>query len=122
MSMIKKRLTEVAVDSFTDYLKEKFEKVKQLDLDHDGRKDLDQMIELLDSCAQQSKVVLDSMDFQKLASGLDQIIVGCNTMALAVDSKALQSAGQELSKALKKLGQLAQLGIEEAKKSNNFDS
>lgn len=122
MSLIKKHLTNVAVNSFTDYMKEKFEEIKQLDLDHDGRKDIDQLKELLDSCGIQAKIAIESMDIQKLAQGLDQIMKGANMVASAIDGNALQSAGQELGKTLAKLGQLTQLGIEEAKKSGVVES
>lgn len=115
MSMIRKRLTEVAVDSFTDYLKEKIEEIKQLDLDNDGRKDVDQMKEIVESCGAELKKVAQSMDFQKLAAGLDQIVSGVNIVATAVDGNSLQAAGAELLKGLKKAGQLAQLAIDEAK-------
>lgn len=121
MSIIRRRLTEVAVDSFTDYLKEKVEQIKQLDLDHDGRKDVDQIKEIVEACGQHMKSAAQSMDFQKMATGLDQIMSGLNMVATAVDGKLLQAAGAELSKGLQKLGQLAQLAIEEAKETSTSE-
>ena len=115
MSIIKKRLTEVAVDSFTDYLKERLEQVKQLDLDQDGRKDLDQLKEIVVNCGVHLKNALESTDFQKLAAGLDNIMKGANMVATAFDGKLLAEAGQELSKGVQKIGQLAQLAIDETK-------
>ncbi len=119
MSFIKKRLTDVAVDSFTDYLKEKFEEIKQLDLDHDGKKDVDQMKEIVESCAQHAKAAVESTDFQKLAAGLDQILSGFNTASTSIDRTALRAAGAELGRGLSKLGQLAQLAIHEAKENDS---
>lgn len=119
MSIIKKRLTEVAVDSFTDYLKEKIEQIKQLDLDHDGRKDLDQLKEIVGNCGLHVKNALESTDFQKLAAGLDNIMKGANMVATAFDGKLLAQAGEELSKGAQKIGQLAQLAIEEAKEKTS---
>lgn len=119
MSVIKKRLTEVAVDSFADYLKEKLEKIKQLDLDHDGRKDVDQLKEIVGNCGVHMKNVLDSTDFQKLAEGLDNIMKGANMVATAFDGKLLAEAGKELSKGAEKIGQLAQLAIEDAKEKKS---
>ncbi len=44
---LKKHLTNVAVDSVMDYLKEKLEKLKQLDLDADGDRE-----KLADACTE----------------------------------------------------------------------
>ena len=118
MDLIKERLTEVAVDSFTDYLKEKIEKIKQLDLDHDGQKDVDQLKEIVANCGLRVKNALESTDFPKLAEGLDNVMKGANMIATAFDGKLLAEAGQELSKGMEKVGQLAQLAIEEAKEKN----
>ncbi|MBX9687893.1 MAG: hypothetical protein K2X27_14400 [Candidatus Obscuribacterales bacterium] len=120
MSMIKRRLTEVAVDSVTDYLKEKFEKLKELDLDHDGQKDVDQLLEILENCGRLSKTAVQSMDFQKIAAGLDQVFSGLNTVVAAVDRDALGAASNELSKALVKLGALTQLGVREFREKGSL--
>ncbi len=114
---IKRKLTEVAVDSFTDYLKERFEKLKQLDLDKDGHRDVDQIIEILTRCGNLAKDALSSTDFPRLAAGLDQIFAGSALMRSAVDAKKLGAAGQELVQAMKKLGELAHLGVIELKDS-----
>lgn len=117
MSLIRRRLTEVVFDSMTDYLKERLDRLKELDLDHDGQKDMDEMKELVEACGMHLKKAVESTDFQKLATGLDQIISGTNMLATAVDGKLLKAAGAELNTAMKKLGKLAQLSIKEMKEN-----
>ncbi|HEY9869515.1 MAG TPA: hypothetical protein V6D08_10155 [Candidatus Obscuribacterales bacterium] len=113
--LIRRKLTEVAIDSVTDYLKEKFEKLKLLDLDKDGVRDVDQIIEILTRCGQLAKEAFEMTDFQKLAAGLDQIIGGTQVIRSAVNAEKLAAVGSELTQGLKKLGELAQLGIVEMK-------
>lgn len=120
MSLIRKHLTGVAVDTVTDFLKEKFEQVKQLDLDQDGRKDVDQMLEILESCGRLTKTAIDSTDFQKLATGLDQIILGFKAVTAALDAESLSLTTQAYGKALKKMAQLGQLGIQEIKERGSL--
>ena len=48
--MFRKKLTEVAVESVTEYLEEKLEYLKTLDLDKDGQKDVDQITEIVKRC------------------------------------------------------------------------
>ncbi len=113
--MLRKKLTEVAVDSFTDYLKERLEHLKQLDLDHDGVKDVDQIIAILHKCGVALKDCLDTTDFSKIGNGLEQIMNGANLVKDSIDGEKVQAVGVELKAGLSKLSELAQLGITEMK-------
>jgi hypothetical protein len=112
---LKQTLTDVAVDSFKDYLKEKLEKLKQLDLDHDGQKDVDQIADLLEHVAAKVKGSIESTDFPKLASGLEQIMSGASLIGGSVDRAKFADACTELGIGLKQLGHLLQLGVQEMK-------
>ena len=112
---IKRKLTEVAVDSFTDYLKEKLEDLKKLDLDKDGQKDVDQVVEILKRCGRLSKDALAATDLPAVAGGLEQIITGATAIGKAVNTEKLGAAAKELGQAFKKLANLAHLGIVELK-------
>ena len=113
--MFKKKLTEVAVDSLTDYLKERLELVKQLDLDKDGVKDVDQIIAILHRGGNALKECLDSTDFPKIATGLESIMNGANMIRDSMDAVKLQAFGAELKQGCTKLAELTQLGITEMK-------
>lgn len=115
MSFFRKRLTDVAVDSFTEYLMERFEKIKQLDLDKDGQKDVDQMLHIVENCSSLAKKAIETTDFQKIAAGLEQMMNGMNMINDAVDGQSLKAIGSEMAVGLRKLGHLAQLGIKEVK-------
>lgn len=117
---LKKHLTNVAVDSVMDYLKEKLEKLKQLDLDQDGQKDVDQISELLMRVGTKVKDSLESTDFPKLATGLEQIMSGASLIGSSVDREKLGDACTELGTGMKKLGHLMQLGVKEMK-ANELD-
>src|SRR5262249_48834012 len=107
---IKRKLTEVAVDSFTDYLKEKFEKLKTLDLDKDGQRDVDQIVQILTRCGRLTKEALEATDLPAVAGGLEQIVSGTSAIGKAVNAEKLKAAGIELAQAFKKLATLAHLG------------
>jgi len=115
MTTLKRKLTEVAVDSFTDYLKEKFENLKQLDLDKDGQRDVDQVMEILTRCGHLTKDALEATDLPSLAGGLEQMVNGAAAAGKAVDAEKLRAAATELARAFKKLAILAHLGIVELK-------
>ena len=108
---MKKTLTTVAVDSIKDYLKEKLERLKELDLDKNGQKDVDQIGELLLHLSDKVKAAIESTDFPKLASGLDQIVAGAGLVGSSFDREKLSDACTELGTGLKQLGHLLQLGI-----------
>lgn len=112
---LKKHLTSVAVDSVMEYLQEKLEKVKQLDLDGDGRKDVDQISETLVRVADKIKSSMESTDFPKLAEGLEQIMSGASLIGSSVDRDKLGDACRELGSGMKQLGHLLQLGVHEMK-------
>ncbi len=114
---LKTKLTNVAVDSARDYLKEKLEKVKQLDLDEDGKKDVDQISEVLMRVASKVKDSMESTDFPKLASGLEQIMSGVSLIGSSVDREKLADACNELGVGMKQLGHLLQLGVQEVKEN-----
>ena len=115
--IIKRKLTEVAVDSLTDYLKERLEDLKKLDLDKDGQKDVDQVVEILYRCGHLAKEALASTDLPAVAGGLEQIVTGAAAIGKAVNTEKLGAAGTELGQAFKKLMTLAHLGIIELKES-----
>jgi hypothetical protein len=112
---IKKTLTAVAVDSFRDYLKEQLDKIKELDLDKDGQKDVDQIADLLMHLSAKVKDAIESTDFPKLASGLEQIMAGVTLMGASVDRIKLADACSDVGAGMTKLGSLLQLGIRELK-------
>jgi hypothetical protein len=115
MMSLKSTLTSVAVDSVRDYLKEKLEKLKQLDLDGDGRKDVDQITEILIHVAAKVKDSLESTDFPKLATGLEQIMSGATLIGASVDREKLAAACTELGAGMKQLGHLLELGVKDMK-------
>ena len=122
--MFKKKLTEVAVDSVTEYLEEKLEYLKTLDLDKDGVKDVDQIVEILNRCGQSAKEVLDTTDFSKMASGLEKIINGTEMIGASFEPEKVKSFGLQLKEGVTKIGELTQLGIAEVKthKKHSHDS
>lgn len=113
--MFKKKITEVAVDTVTEYLEEKLEYLKTLDLDNDGQKDVDQVVEIVKRCGRSAKVVLDTTDFSKMATGLEQIITGTEMIGKSFEPEKLRSFGMEVKEGATKLGELTQLGIAEVK-------
>ncbi len=110
--MFKKKLTAVAVDSVTEYLQERFEKLKQYDLDQDGQKDVDQIIEILGRCSVKAKAALESTNFANIAAGLEQVIAGAVLIKNSVDPQTMAELGEELSGASKQLTVLGQLSIQ----------
>lgn len=112
---LRSHLTNVAVDSVMDYLREKLEKLKQLDLDEDGQKDVDQISELLVRVGTKVKDSIESTDFPKLASGLEQIMSGATLIGASVDREKLGNACTELGAGMKQLGHLLQLGVHQMK-------
>lgn len=115
--MIKQKLTEVAVDAFTDYLKERLEWLKQFDLDQDGKKDVDQIIEILARCGHLTKQSIDNTNFSQIAAGLDQIISGVGLIRKSLDQEKLTEMAKEVSQGWQTVGHLAQLSIEYAKEN-----
>jgi hypothetical protein len=120
MSFFRKKLTDVAVDSFTEYLMEKIEKIKQLDLDKDGQKDVDQMMHILENCSELAKKAIETTDFQKIAAGVEQMMAGINMVQSAIDGQSLKAIGSEMGVGLKKFGHLASLGIKEVKEKGTL--
>jgi hypothetical protein len=112
---IKKTITAVAVDSARDYLKERLAELKQLDLDKDGQKDVDQVMEVLNHLGEKVKDSIDSTDFPKLASGLEQIFNGIGLVGDSVDRQKLAATCDELAKGIGQIGHLLRLGIAEVK-------
>ena len=112
---LKSKITGVAVDSFRDYLVEKLEKIKQLDLDTDGQKDVDQITEALMSVANRVKDAVESTDFPKLAEGVENVVSGIGMIGASVDRQKLGLACTELGSGIKQVGRLLQLGVKEMK-------
>ena len=112
---IKRKLTEVAVDSFTEYLHERFSKLKELDLDQDGQKDVDQIMLLLSRCGEKAKETLSATNIANIASGLDQIIQGASLVRKSFDEQKVGELIKELSNATSQIAKLAQLSIKYAK-------
>lgn len=117
--MFRRKLTEVAVDSFTQYLQDQFEKLKQYDLDQDGVKDVDQVIEILGRCAEKAKDTLDSTNFPNIASGLEQVLKGAAMIRNSIDQEKLSSLGAELTEASAKLTKLGELTIQYVKEQGD---
>lgn len=113
--MIKQKLTAVAVDAVTDYLREKLEALKKLDLDHDGHKDVDQVMEIVGRIGLLSKEAIDHTNFAQIASGLDQIMKGAELIRNSVDKDKIGAMTKEIGFAWTTLGHLAQLSIQYAK-------
>ncbi|MBX9666806.1 MAG: hypothetical protein K2X93_04270 [Candidatus Obscuribacterales bacterium] len=113
--MFRRKLTEVAVDSFTDYLKERFEKLKELDLDKDGQKDVDQILVIINKTGSALKDALDSTDFTKMATGLEQIVGGVTMVKNSFDPIKVQAVVSEVKVGAAKLAELVQLGVSEMK-------
>lgn len=109
--MLKRKLTEVAVDAFTEYLNEKLSVLKELDLDQDGRKDVDQLAEIVARCGLITKDVLSSTDFSQIGAGLEQIISGTTMIRNALNKEQLTVLTKELSEGATKIGELARLSI-----------
>jgi hypothetical protein len=114
--MLKKTLTAVAVDHVRDYLRERLEKLKELDLDQDGQKDVDQVVELLTHVGEKMRVAIEATDFQKLATGLEQVVSGASLIGSSVDKETLGAAVSESMIGMHKIGKLLQLGIAEVKR------
>ena len=112
---LKRTLTAVAVDSAKEYLQEKLVELKQLDLDKDGQKDVDQIMVLVNHIADKVKISIETTDFQKLAAGLDQVMSGAGLIGDSVDREKLADALKELGSGLTKLGTLLHLGVREIK-------
>lgn len=112
MTMIQRKLTEVAVDAFRDYLKEKLEVLKQLDLDKDGVKDVDQLAEVVARMALHLKEALSTTNFAQIASGIEQIGAGADLVRNSIDQEKISLLSQELSVGLKKVGELSRLSIQ----------
>jgi hypothetical protein len=108
-------LTNVAVDSVKDYLKDKLEKLKELDLDKDGQKDVDQIAELIVHVSSKVKESIESTDFAKLASGLEQVMAGATLIGSSVNREKLADACTELGVGLKHLGRMLELGVQDMK-------
>jgi hypothetical protein len=112
---IKRKLTEVAVDSFTEYLQERFDRLKELDLDKDGQKDVDQIIQIIGRCGVSAKAALASTDAANIAAGLEQIINGTTLIQKSFDQESVSFFLKELSSAFSKISQLTQLSIQYVK-------
>jgi len=108
---IKRKLTEVAVDSLTEYLQESFEKLRQFDLDQDGHKDVDQIIQILGRCGAKAKEMLTSTSAADIAAGLEQIIAGTTLIQKSFDREKVAAFLSELSSASSKITELTELSI-----------
>jgi hypothetical protein len=110
---LKRKMTEVAVDAFTEYVQEKVEWLRQFDLDEDGQKDIDQILEILQRISITLKDALTSTDIAKIASGIEQIVSGATLIGKSVDRNDLRAVGRELSEGLAKISHLSRLGLEQ---------
>lgn len=113
--MFRKKLTEVAVDSFTDYLQERFEKLKQYDLDKNGERDVDQVIEILGRCARKVKDTVNATDFPAIATGIECVLTGATQIRNSIDREKVGELGIELAAATKKLAEIGQLTLSHVK-------
>src|SRR5215470_17612289 len=99
---LKRTLTNVAVDSARDYFLEKLEQIKKLDLDHDGHRDVDQIAAHLIELGKKLNEAVESTDFQKLATGLEQVVAGANLIGSSIDRQKMSAAGLMIPVTLKK--------------------
>jgi hypothetical protein len=118
MTIIQRKLTEVAVEAFTVYLKEKVEAIKQLDLDNDGQKDVDQLSEIIARLGLNVKDMLTNTNFAQIAEGLEQIMAGAELIRSAVDKDRLLQLQKETAEGLSKIGTLSRLSIQYVKDQN----
>ncbi len=112
---LKTKLTGMAVDAATSYAKEQLEKLKQLDLDHDGQRDVDHIKAMVSACAVSAKEALASTNFSNIATGWEQTSNGLKLMRASVDGAKWSATGKLLIPTLKKFGQLLELGVKEVK-------
>lgn len=115
MTMIQRKLTEVAIDAFTDYLKDKLEVIKQLDLDKDGTKDVDQLAEILARVGLQLKETLTATNFSQIAAGLEQIMAGTAMIRASIDKDKIALLSKEFTTGMIKIGELSKLSIQYVK-------
>jgi hypothetical protein len=115
-SMFKQTITTMAVNSARDYLQERLKELKKLDLDKDGQSDVDQITELLMSLGESVKQSIEATDFQKLATGLEQLMSGVGLIGESVDRQKLAAACEEMGTGLRLLGKLLRLGVQELKR------
>lgn len=114
--MFKQTITTMAVNSARDYLQERLKELKKLDLDKDGQSDVDQITELLMSLGESVKQSIEATDFQKLATGLEQLMSGVGLIGESVDRQKLAAACEEMGTGLRLLGKLLRLGVQELKR------
>lgn len=112
---IRKTVTALAVDSAKDYVHERLEYLKTLDLDKDGREDVDQVAEHVTQAGEMLKIAMESTDFQQLATGVEQLISGAEMIGSSFDREKVGRAFIELSACFAQVGKLLQLGIAEVK-------
>jgi len=117
--MLKRKLTEVAVDSLTEYLQERFEKLRQFDLDQDGQKDVDQVIAILGRVGESAKAMLATTDVSNIASGLEQIMAGATLIQHSFDQEKMSELFKEVGTASSKISELTQLSIAYVKEHGN---
>lgn len=117
--IIKRKLTEVAVDAFAEYLQEKLEKLKEFDLDKDGRKDVDQVAAIVKRCSSLAKDAIATTDFSQIAAGLELIINGATAIRNSIDREKLTALSREAASGMSKVGELAQLTIQYVKEQDN---
>jgi hypothetical protein len=113
---LRRTITHFAFDSVHNYCQERLEQLKQLDLDHDGRKDVDQMAEMLTRVFDKLKVAIEATDFHALGTGLEQVIAGAGAVGTSIDMDKMGAACSEMVIGLKQAGKLLQLGIAEIKR------
>jgi hypothetical protein len=112
---IKRKLTEVAVDSVTEYLQEKFDQLKQFDLDKDGHKDVDQVVAILGRCGTKAKEMLSSTNAANIAAGLEQIATGVTLIRASFDQNKVSEFWKEICSASSQISELTKLSIEYVK-------
>jgi hypothetical protein len=105
----------MAVDSAKDYLHERLEHIKKLDLDKNGIADVDQVAELVSRAGEKVRIAMESTDFPKLAAGFEQLLSGAELIGASFDREKVGQACTELSACFAKVGKLLQLGITEVK-------
>jgi|GEM_PF-1095157 len=119
--LIKKTLTAVAVDSARDYVKERLEDLKKLDLDKDGVKDVDQIMAVVTRVGEKLKDSIESTDFPKLATGVEHVFTGLGLIGESVDRKKLAATCDDLAR-LYSTGQAFKARRRRVKESRKVES
>lgn len=79
-------VTNTMINHFRQSAREKLQELRMnLDLDQDGRSDIDQAVELVERLAEGLKKLAQAIDFEKVGSGLDKLVAGLSETGAAIN-------------------------------------